>query len=212
MIRSRGTYILYFLATAIILWQTKSKKIIVLGILALFFIGALFGYMTMRKVKEGRMNILNASDIGRISTNITGLRMWRESPVIGIGYGTSRYRYKEFEDKNVFAITGMYDIHNIYVAQLAETGIIGFLLFGLFNGILIVKLINRYKSNGKFYKDKYSLFYILSITTFLSHGLVYHTFEGESYYWFILAAAVLYIKEDDENVIDYNFNQGPNVG
>ena len=198
MISSRGTYVLYFFATAIIIWQTKSIKIITLGILAMLFVGALFGYMTMRKITERKMDIVNNSDIGRISTNITGLRMWREHPVIGIGYATSRYRYKEFEDKNAIAFLGMYTIHNIYVAQLAETGIIGFLLFGLFNGILIMKLITRYKSNGKLYKDKYSLFYISAIVTYLLHGLVYHTFEYEGYYWFILAAALLYLKEDDK--------------
>jgi len=201
LLESRGTYLLYFITTAIVIWQTKNKKIIFLGGILIIFVAMIFGYMAMQRIKNSKMNIRNNSDIGRISTIITGLRMWQKHPIIGIGSGTSRFRYKEFESKGVIAVEGMETIHNIYIAQLAETGIIGFLMFAFFNGFLIVKLLKKYKLNGGLYHDKYSLFYILAIFTYLIHGLVYHTFEGEGYYWFILAAAALYLKKDDSSLI-----------
>jgi|GEM_PF-1871420 len=54
-----------------------------------------------------------------------GLRMFREHPLTGVGVGQFRYRFAEYSD---LSFIQQPDMHNIFLEQLAETGIVGFAL------------------------------------------------------------------------------------
>lgn len=54
----------------------------------------------------------------------TGMELWQERPLTGVGAATFAYAAKPILGRELAA-------HNIYVSVLTETGIIGFLIFGI---------------------------------------------------------------------------------
>lgn len=198
LLQSRGVYILYILTSGAIIFLTGNKKMIWGGILCIICILPVFGYMTWLRIQRNNMLIRNDSDLGRISTMYAATKMWQTHPVIGVGYGTSRFQFEKFANKKLVAPISVTAIHNIYLAQLAETGIIGFMLFLSFNSMTIVALIKRirkrvHRSSPLLHECPWEIFYLISITIYLLHGFVYPTFESEGYYWFIMLGALLLI-------------------
>ena len=51
-----------------------------------------------------------------------GLAMFKDHPIVGVGVGQFRYRFDEYSDLQFIREP---DVHNIFIEQLAETGIIG---------------------------------------------------------------------------------------
>lgn len=113
----------------------------------------LLGFDPKALVEEYRLRVLNdpslsdderdqllARDVSsdslgyRLSFWRAGLQMFREHPIIGVGVGQFRYR---FADYATIQFLRQPDAHNIYVEQLAETGVIGFALFLLVIGSTI---------------------------------------------------------------------------
>jgi len=105
----------------------------------------LLGFDPRALVEEYRLRVLNdpslsdderdqllARDVSsdslgyRLSFWRAGLQMFRENPLIGVGVGQFRYR---FADYATIQFLRQPDAHNIYVEQLAETGLVGFALF-----------------------------------------------------------------------------------
>jgi putative inorganic carbon (hco3(-)) transporter len=54
--------------------------------------------------------------------------MFRSSPLIGVGYGNF---VKLFDGDSLGLEPGRFDVHNLYLETLAETGVLGFVLFVL---------------------------------------------------------------------------------
>jgi glycosyltransferase involved in cell wall biosynthesis/O-antigen ligase len=76
----------------------------------------------------------------RISFWKAGLAMFRDHPITGVGVGQFRYQFKNYADLTFLREP---DAHNIYIEQLAETGVIG---FGFLIALLIVTIRSLIRS------------------------------------------------------------------
>jgi glycosyltransferase involved in cell wall biosynthesis/O-antigen ligase len=97
----------------------------------------------------------------RITFWKAGLAMFRDHPITGVGVGQFRYQFKSYADLTFLREP---DAHNIYVEQLAETGIVGF-------GFLIALLIATIRSlisSIRTSKAKGGIEYIAAIGTLAS--------------------------------------------
>ena len=74
------------------------------------------------------------SKLDRLETAVAGLRMFAEQPVGGVGIGQYAYNYKAYQLTDLFERfrAGRSIANNVYVELLAETGVVGTLLFALF--------------------------------------------------------------------------------
>ncbi|MCL1947925.1 MAG: O-antigen ligase family protein [Chitinivibrionia bacterium] len=196
----RGAYLAYLFAIFAIIIATKSKKIIVCGILLCCIVALLFAYMTVKRVKSQRMNVVNMSDAGRISAMYAGFNMWKAKPILGVGYGTARFRTREYENISVFGFNNQnMAIHNIYVQQLAETGLIGFLLYNIFNVMLLSALARKFKGKKNLVKERpYELFYAIALCVYLITGMFYPIIS-EGYIWYFSAGAIILLGNNDNN-------------
>lgn len=88
----------------------------------------------------------SSHDDGTVSTLDQRLMYWQaalevqqQSPILGVGFGVGRYVVGEYR--------GMYPnmIHNDYISVLLETGILGLVLFLLWQGQWLVSLIQTYR-------------------------------------------------------------------
>ncbi len=78
---------------------------------------------------------------GRSSEMLTGLKMFSENPLLGVGAGNYPNNYQEYTRHIGLELSsGERDPHSLYVQILAETGIIGGLTFIGFAALLLVNL------------------------------------------------------------------------
>jgi O-antigen ligase len=107
----------------------------VVGVVA--FVGFLLVTEYIQTVVVGKLVGENAvSRLERVGFALTGLRMFLEHPVTGVGisqYGFFYERYEVFDLGLLSNFGGRKRIaNNVYVELLAETGIVGFALFAAF--------------------------------------------------------------------------------
>jgi putative inorganic carbon (HCO3(-)) transporter len=75
------------------------------------------------------------SDYTRLAADATSLQLFLQHPLLGVGYGNWRFFFSDYApdlEQLPFA-------HNLYLGILAETGLVGFLLFFVPLGYLIAK-------------------------------------------------------------------------
>ena len=198
----RGAYLAYFFAIAAIILATKNKKIIFYGILAVcFFVVPLFGYMTMERMKRHKMNVVNMSDAGRLSAAYAGFNMWKANPVIGVGHAKAMAKLRKYEDIHIMGFDNQnMAIHNIHIMRLAETGLLGFVTFGIFNLMLISKLLERFKGKKNIVKEcPDELFYAIFLCIYFITGMLYPINFREGYYWYLSAGALILLRDGDNN-------------
>jgi len=87
------------------------------------------------------------------------LSLFPDHPILGVGLGVGRYRVGD--------LRGLYPfmIHNDYVSVLLETGLIGFILFILWNYQWVRQLI---KINGTMIENEQNLIALAVLTVFVS--------------------------------------------
>lgn len=69
---------------------------------------------------------------GRLSENLTALEMIKSNPLFGVGLSSYNYLFPSYSKKlGVALVATEREAHNLYLEVLAETGIIGFSVFGL---------------------------------------------------------------------------------
>jgi putative inorganic carbon (hco3(-)) transporter len=85
----------------------------------------------------GQSDIRNESSFrGRTSENIVAMQMFRDHPILGVGIGNYNARYIEYSSRlGIDPRLADRSAHSLYLEVLAESGILGILVFG---GILYV--------------------------------------------------------------------------
>lgn len=144
----------------------------------------------------------NNSNKTRGGTIIAGLITFSENPITGVGYGQQGYylidRYPDW------AVNGNWEIErylkeeeknfppgfNIYVRLLAETGLIGFLLFILFISLILYATLKKYFIT----KDLNYLFFFVS---FIGFSLNWVQIDTPRIYgfWIIFVLFIIYNKQ-----------------
>lgn len=195
LLYSRSGYIMYIAATFFVIWQTKNKLLRLYGLIIGILIVVLFSAMTYKRVTIEKMNVMNKSDLARISVVKAGINMIKYNPITGVGYGMAKERFNEFEDKSLPGIPIVQTIHNIYINVFAEQGIVGLILYLLFNFGLLYKLSVVISRTNNFKETKNELFCFISLGIFMLHGMVYHTLDYEGLYWVIIALCIITLRD-----------------
>ena len=106
----------------------KFKRVFLLGIIAVLAV-ALF-YIASLYVPQINLVLQRFETVGEDNSSTTRLKMWalaftlfRNHPIFGAGWGAYKFLYSETFHKDPL------DAHNVYIQMLAETGVIGFIIF-----------------------------------------------------------------------------------
>lgn len=118
----------------------------------------------------------DASNMERINRWICAYRMFEQSPLTGLGPGTYQFEYSKFQtrDNMTYISTNHGDrgnAHSEYLTYLAETGIVGFLLFVTF---VFYSIHFGLKLYYKLQEPKLKLIVLstlLGLSTFFFHGV-----------------------------------------
>ncbi|ERP31508.1 O-antigen ligase family protein [Chitinivibrio alkaliphilus] len=190
LLMSRGGYAIYGMAMLAVTIISGNKRIfyIVLCILPVFL--ALVAIMTLQRIQQDRMDIVNYSDLTRVSLMRAGINMIEDNTLFGVGYRRFAELYFKYYDINLPTAQIVHVIHNIYIGMWAEIGIFGLMVYLMLNFGLIHHHLARIRRGYKA-KDPHAVLGI-SLLIFMLHGIIYHSFDNDSSYWIILALSIIY--------------------
>jgi putative inorganic carbon (hco3(-)) transporter len=175
----------------LILLKVRLRFIIVASIIA---IGILFTYRveiidklnknkqdSSEELSEHLKSVSNiatdASNLERINRWNSALKMFKERPVLGWGPGTYMFQYAPFQmsgDKTIIS-TNFGDVgnaHSEYISPLVEQGVPGLICFLLVIIATIYTSLKLFYQSGNSKVKLLSLICLLSLTTYLIHGLL----------------------------------------
>lgn len=79
---------------------------------------------------------------GRLSENLAALEMVKDKPIFGVGLNSYKYLFPTYsKNLGLALVAGEREAHNTYLEVLAETGIVGFLIFTLVLGSCVYMII-----------------------------------------------------------------------
>lgn len=147
----------------------------------------------------------NISNQSRFGIQYANFQVFKDSPIIGVGFGqqayTAVYYYPAWAKKNNYEFEAMYlnkndpmfpPGYNLYVRLLAETGLIGFLLFILFLSYLIKNVF--YNAKKGITKDIriLNLILLVSFAGFTLNWLQVDTFRTYGFWIYLAIFAQLF--------------------
>jgi len=128
---------------------------------------------------------------GRATENLATLRIFLDHPVLGVGPGQTPRFIRDYGRSVGFRLLDPNRrAHNLYLEELADTGVVGFSVFFAMVGVTLAGL---YKVRHRTQRDDRVAYLlasgmILSILTYLVTAIFLHL-SYERYYWFLLALA-----------------------
>ena len=216
IVLSYGVYLIFLLK---INW-----RIIVLGIIVITSILFIYKDPIAEKIASNKQssskdiskhlksvsNIKNdASNLERINRWKSAIRMFKDKPLVGFGPGTYRFQYapyqRSYEQTYVSTNSGsLGNAHSEYLSPLAETGLIGALIFI----VLIVLTVRTGRSlyiNSKSQEIKFlSIGILLGLFTYYFHGFLNNFLDQDKAsapFWSMIAILValdVYHNQKDE--------------
>ena len=114
-----------------------------------------------------------------------GLTLFKENPVFGIGWGGYRYN-------TIYGI----ETHNVYIQLLAETGVVGFLIYVLTNAHLFILGIINTKRNIEAERNDLAITSsaaLLIQTFFLLYSLTGNGLYDITFNYYIIAIGAVYL-------------------
>lgn len=142
------------------------------------FYGAILGRLTLSEISNaaGRTDLWNA-----------GYNLFLDRPLIGVGLGqfvnfSKEYTHALFNVQNATVLKYSLSLHNIYLEMLIEYGFIGFLVFSLFNILLIQHTWRSYISSNR---DIFLLFLLYCLAVILIQGMTGSMFIIQYYFLII---------------------------
>ena len=96
----------------------------------------------------------NDATSGRTALYYRAIELFMQNPLWGNGWASYRYL------SNMVYLNNHYEVHNVYLQLLAETGVIGFLIFIIIFGKILWTCVNTYH---KIHDDDTSSFLAISI-------------------------------------------------
>jgi len=192
--QSRGAFgIAFLLALAIFLLSKLSVKIKIISLVSFTILLITIIFINPVAVVERQINYQNNHDILSQRDKIwrTAFEVARLNPLLGIGGGNWNH-IKIDQIKSSFETRGeafnaeefamqYHHPHNIYLSNLVDRGILGFIIFLNFMLIWLITLIKSYK---KFNQDSKAMLFIMGSfsawTTIFGIGFVNTTFHHEN--------------------------------
>lgn len=178
---SRSTFVMLLTAAVAYLTVNKKKKYIIV-FLMLFILGMII--VPKRNLSSEGMNLTRiASIISRKESYVNALNIFKENPVVGVGFGAYRYaqyRYKTYDPENWEITHSGAGTSNSLLLILVTTGIIGFLLFLNFIHSIFKNTIK--KKGDQEIRSFWKSIIISSLIGILTHSL----FENTLFYPFTM--------------------------
>ncbi len=201
---TRGSWLagLMALLTVAVLNVRQYSKILLPAVVLLPLVA--FSFLGIGQDEFMKERVENENTLGsRVATGITALKIWRDNPLIGIGFfqyrsvrgdyiepievpGLGTIRYIQFRHNN---------IHDIYLGPLAEDGLIGMgLQFGIYFLILKTFLRKyRWRKDGDYFATYFMPIFGGMFVGYLVGGLAFDyrffSFIGVLFY---MSAGILY--------------------
>ena len=149
---SRGAYLVLAIDTLLILLTFRKRFNITIPLAGVIILGLALPFLpptyrdrfTSLFVVTSNNGIYQDTSLrGRSSEMLTGLAMFAEHPILGVGAGNYKPNYQRYAQLiGIEFRTEARDPHSLYVQILAETGILGFVAFlGLF--IFLFDALNK---------------------------------------------------------------------
>ena len=146
---SRGALVILFVCALFLLWERRVRpaSLVLIGLagLLLWLIMPASYSERLRGVTDvlsGDANVRDESSLrGRASEFISGLMMFADHPVLGVGVGNFSSEYQTYASELGLEYRAKpREAHSLYVETLAETGLIGISALGLLFGGLLLRL------------------------------------------------------------------------
>jgi O-antigen ligase len=177
--------------------QAASRKWLLIGALATAVLGLIlfFGFVRTPWLQEDESSAMRLLFWGVASS------LFLSSPIVGVGYGNFRDLYDLPGIK-----PGIFDVHNLYLQLLAETGLPGF--FSFFTAIVHVirKCLRSLKWRQQGLKTVVYFAALAAVISVLLHGFVDFLFivspQFTALFWVILALVVVADRWSDEKMVE----------
>src|SRR5690606_29360355 len=140
---------------------------------------------------SGDTSSADTSLLGRATENLGTILIFLDRPILGVGPGqTIRYLRAAGNEIGLRRLTEDRRAHNMYLEELADTGILG---FSAFIGIPMVTMIGLWRQS-RYWKTRNSEYFhtlagfLLAILAYMTTATFLHLSYAR-YYWFLLAVA-----------------------
>lgn len=136
----------------------------------------------------------NISNADRMNRWLTGINMVKQHPITGVGPGTFPTVYEDYKVRGLInqefkSLRKKKNMHNLYIAWLAEGGYFAFVL-----GLIIIYFLMRYLVTGLFQKNHaIHLFITCYLLSFWGHGMFQDFFNEPRviiFFWVIVGAVL----------------------
>lgn len=203
---SRGALVALFLSAVFLLWERRVRpaSLLFIGLAGLLLWVIMPASSTQRlrnftNVLSGTSNVLDESSLrGRASEFISGLMMFADHPILGVGLGNYPGQYQTYASELGLEYRAKpREAHSLYVEVLAETGLLGLTAFSLLFGGLLLRL-NRLRRSLLQQQDAQAAVWITSfllcVITYLLCSIFLHG-DYIRYLWLLvsLAAAAIHL-------------------
>lgn len=146
-------------------------------------------YESISSVLDYRISETDAAVRGRLTVNLAALDMFLDRPILGVGPGqTAHYMTKYAADKGFRRITTQRRAHNMYIEELADTGILGFAILMAIILITLLRLVKVRRICFESHPDLANIAtgFLLVIAGYLSTAIFLHL-SYIRYFWLLLA-------------------------
>jgi putative inorganic carbon (hco3(-)) transporter len=201
--RGAGLSIIITFLAMILLRVIKLRYLLIMALLSVLVVAAfipdyIYRISTVVEIADlasGDEGDVGASFRGRATVNLAAIYIFLDNPIVGVGPGqTNSYTYEYGNEVGYRRLEGERRAHNMYLEELADTGVLGFSIFMGIIGYTAYQLnqLRRYYS-----KSRPEIAYtvsglLLALVAFLSTSIFLHL-SYVRYYYLILALAAVAI-------------------
>jgi hypothetical protein len=197
--RGAGISIILALIAMLVLRVFRLRHLFVVGLVGMLFVATvipdyIYRLSTTTDVAElasGNVQDASGSVRGRATVNLAALNIFLDHPLLGVGPGqTSSYMIEYGNEIGFRRLETDRRAHNMYLEELADTGIIGFAVFMSILGLTLLELMRVRRAWQHSRPDIAYLMVglIVAIIAYMSTAVFLHL-SYVRYYWVILALA-----------------------
>lgn len=185
---SRGAYAGFLLGLAFF-FAFKDKKFLIPIVLLILFWQQILPIKVVERIKQTKTDLgeLDESSKRRVDIWETAIELFKNSPILGIGFGVFRYLGLDLKDT-----------HNIYVKFLVEQGVIGLLIFIWLIIAFLCLGWQCFKKARDGLDQNFGLGLCASVVVILVNNFFgdrWSYLEVSSFLWIYAALAVIYLLE-----------------
>lgn len=157
-------------------------------------------YEQLKKVET-----TNKAVMSRVTLWKTGLYMFRDNPVLGVGIGNYGVRYKDVTAKYPELDFGheTYSVHNSYIKVAAETGILGLITTAAFYIVFFLYLFGLYVKQNNAIGKVVAVSIIIGSITFmvqnLSNNLIFIP-QLNIIFWLVGGLSIAFLQQNQKRI------------